>query len=167
MKFFTHGLIFIDEPKSETEEKEQLALFRAAEKKRAVEFNKAKRSMSLKSLEIYQNNEHFHDYSIKEIVINKNTKSRVTPLTEIIIILDGKQSIALRYTSVTLFEIASRCDDTHAIMVSKWEGKFDDYLYDEFFDLGDSTYSHEILMLTGSTVKIYYKRLIIGKQKNA
>jgi hypothetical protein len=47
-------------------------------------------------------------------------------------------------------------------MVARWQD-FDVYMYDEFDVVKDNVFSHEILLLTESTIKINFKKIIIKK----
>jgi len=163
MKYFKWETMYERAPENELEKGQYYQELKMLQEEHEIVFVNVQRAFSKTSLNNYEDSGRFHDYEIKDLAVFTNCKSKDYPRLEIIISLSGIGEYSIHYKGVSYFEIINEASDEHSKMVSKWD-RFDTYLYDEFDVLENGYYQHEILLLTRTTLKIKFRKIIIEKK---
>ena len=164
MKYFTWDFMFGSEQKNEIEQKEHNEEFRLLQEKNLQNFSNVKNVFSKESLYNYEESGRFHDYEITNLNIFANRKSKIYPRMEVTVKLSGEREYVINYKGVRFFNIVNEMDNDYSRAISKWY-EVDEFLYDEFDVSEKGFYTHDVLLATGSTLKIEFKKIIIKKMK--
>lgn len=125
------------------------------------QFDELKNLLSKEFLEKYSENGEFHDFSITRIEIVKS-ESNLMPFVDLKIgIDDGEKKYVIHYTSIKNLVISGKFDSGEIEYLSKREGVIDSWGYDEFQISHDNLLEHEILFLSGSSVKVQFNDIRI------
>lgn len=103
----------------------------------------------------------FHDYQLKNLKVVHGVVGYKYPVEVSIVITDGFNSWNIVYKKIKKISI----NYEHEIDNSKrrkYRG-FDDYGYDEFFQINEKTFSHEIFFASGATILIHFEKIHINK----
>ena len=164
MKYFTWDFMYADEQKNEIQQNEHFEEFRLMQKKNEKNFENVKKVFSRESLHNYEKSGAFHDYEITNLDIHNNGKSNIYPRLEIIMTLSGEGEYSIHYKGVSNFVVVNEIDSDYSRAVSRWY-KVDKYLYDEFDVSENGFYTHDVLLATGSTLRIKFRKIIIKEMK--
>ena len=164
MKYFTWDFMYADEPINEIDQKKRNEALRSIQEKNKQNFENVKKIFSIQSLHNYEKSGAFHDYEITNLDIFTNKKSNIYPRLEVIMKLSGESEYSINYKGVSNFEIANELDNDYSRAVSRWY-KVDEYLYDEFDVSENGFFTHDVLLATGSTLRIKFKKIIIKEIK--
>lgn len=153
MKYFTYDLwkLFTDDPDVAVIEYEKRYL------EYQKDFNEAKKHLSKKFLNIYNQNDGFHDFEILSFSLSDPCYKKGK--TAELIIKNYNSMYKISYKTVSYVHI-------NYDMVLYENNKNRDILgYDEFIILDEEQISHEVLFLSGSTIKIIFYKLSIDRIK--
>ena len=164
MKYFTWDFMYADEPKNEKEKREYEEEFRFRQEENEANFANAKKAFSIESLRNYEKSGRFHDYEIKSLDIYTNNKSNTYPRLEVKVVLSGENQYTIYYKGVSNFEMVNEIDNDYSRAVSRWY-RVDEYLYDEFDVSENGFYTHDVLLATGSTLKVKFRKILIKEIK--
>lgn len=118
------------------------------------QFDKVKKLLPKQFMEVYLSNGCFHDCYIMGIEIIR-AKSESMPFVDFkISIFDGEKKYEIYYTSVSTLCINGSFISEALDWISWKNGVIDSWGYDEFDISENNLLVHEILFLSGTTVKI-------------
>lgn len=116
-----------------------------------IVFEKIKSRLSERFLKIYMDNHGFHDFQIKNIVVNQKEYGIKNPVSLDIYLTDDEVSFKISYKCIKKLHIDYQerkdCIDRRGI---------DDWGYDEFTPVDEQILSHEILFASGATILIHF-----------
>lgn len=127
-------------------------------------FQKVKEKLPKRFLEIYGQQYGFHDYELKKFQIIHGDKGYKDPVAVNIIISNSEQTWSISYEKIKKIEINY---ELHPDIFERKRRReymgFDDYGYNEFFEIDERTLSHEILFASGATILVYFEKISINK----
>lgn len=126
-------------------------------------FQEVKKLLPKNFLKIYTKEYGFHDYKLKDFEIIHGEKGYTDPVAINILISNKEKTWKLTYKKIKKIVINYKQQpDIFNRKRREYEG-FDDYGYDEFFQVDDKILSHEILFASGSTILIHFEKISIIK----
>lgn len=160
MKYFTYELW--NKLNSENEEEREKAnnVWKSADEKYDIEFNKIKNEISLGSLKVYYNCKGFHDFSLVKFELNQNEQSRNHINVRLEVFSHEFGSYELIYSGVERFGLIFDRDEMPEFYKMP---QLDTWGYDEFLRVENKILSHEILFVSGATILIHFRRIKIKK----
>lgn len=126
-------------------------------------FKTVKKLLPKKFLRIYEQEYGFHDYELKNFEVIHGEKGYKDPVSVSIIIANGEKMWNILYKKIK--KISINYQQQPDVLKRKkriYEG-FDDYGYDEFFQIDEKTLSHEILFASGSTILVHFEKISINE----
>jgi len=120
------------------------------------QFDKVKENLSRDFLKKYDKYKGFHDFDLKSILVgqDKNSLPKVS-----IIVTSNNETFELAYKEVSKIDI-QYADENNTLAFRKG---FDTIGYDEFSKINDQILSHEILLSSGATILVHFKRITVSK----
>lgn len=161
MKYFTDELW--TSINSESQEEREIASLKW--EKNAEEYSKIFQSVKLllpkKFVEIFYKEYSFHDYNLKSYEIIHGQKGYKDPIIVNLVITDKIKTWNIIYEKIKKIEVTYSQK-----LAPKYRNKifyrgFDDYGYNEIFQIDDKTFSHEILFASGATILIHFEKIKI------
>ena len=164
MKYFRNDLWSKINSESENERVKAESEWNKNNKAYCEIFETIKVRLSQKFVKTYLSNYGFHDFQIKNLVLNHKQYGYKKPISLDIYITDGVDTFKITYKCIKKFNISyEACEG--------WLERtgFDDWGYDEFLPIDEQTLSHEILFASGSTILIHFKNgnIFVTKVKSA
>lgn len=129
-------------------------------------FEKIKKLLPKKFLKIYMEQEGFHDYNLKNFEIIHGEIGYRDPVAVSIVITNTEHTWNISYNKIKKIAINYEQESDICERKRKKYRGFDDYGYDEFFQIDEKTLSHEILFASGATVLVYFQKISIVEIKN-
>ncbi|MEQ8156035.1 MAG: hypothetical protein ABRQ25_14285 [Clostridiaceae bacterium] len=127
-------------------------------------FQNVSKFLSKGFLKIYWQEHGFHDYKLRNFEVIHGEKGYVYPVEFSIVITNGDNVWNIVYKKIKKISINyQQQPDVLKRKKRVYEG-FDDYGYDEFFQVDDKTLSHEILFASGATILIHFEKISIKKK---
>lgn len=163
MKFFTQELCDMIGSNNEEVSRQADEMWNHNIKLYQEQFDKVKKLLTKKFLDIYLKNNEFHDYYfVGEKIIR--TKYKKMPFVDFKInISNGLKKYEIIYKSVSRLNILANYINEDCDYLGYKEGVIDSWSYDEFDTNKDNQIVHEILFLSGTTFKIECSHIIIKK----
>ena len=128
-------------------------------------FDKVKNKLPKKFLKIYMKEYGFHDYHIKDFEIINEKSGYKDPVTVKIIITNGINTWDITYKKIKKIVVNYEQEpDLFPGMGRRFYGGFDDYGFDEFFEIDDKVLSQEILFASDATILIHFEKISIKKE---
>ena len=160
MKFFTSDLI--NSMSEENDKQWEKALIEYNN-----HFSKFKMHFPKTFFKVYEKKDyyHFHDGKVIEISVKRKNSKKVPFVVLLITFQVGHEIYQLIYHSVANLEFRSNFQTEKLVFVKHNVDEFDVWLYDEFDQVNENTFSHEILFLSESILKIHFKKISIKKIK--
>ncbi|AJA46847.1 hypothetical protein CPAST_c07470 [Clostridium pasteurianum DSM 525 = ATCC 6013] len=129
-------------------------------------FENVKKLLPKKFLKIYMDQEGFHDYNLKNFEIIHGENGYKDPVSVSIVISNKEHTWNIIYNKIKKIAINYEQEfDIYERKRRKYRG-FDDYGYDEFFQIDEKTLSHEILFASGATILVHFEKISIVEIKN-
>lgn len=115
---------------------------------------------SKKFLNVYSKEDNFHDYELKEICVSQGKAGYSDPVKVDMIIYNQVNMWRISYTGIekTSLDYFRICPSPRHFQYG-----FDEYKYDEFYEINDKLLSHEILFGSGAILLIYFNKVSIKK----
>lgn len=167
MRYFTDELW--DEINSGIKERRELAekQWRKNIEEYSASFEKIKHRFSKKFLGIYSKEENFHDYKLKKIEILHGKYGYVDPVKVSLIIYNELMEWQIDYVGIEKILLDYKKIENESSQYREFRYGFDDFSYDEFFEINDKVISHEILFASGAIFLIHFRKILIKKLANA
>jgi hypothetical protein len=159
MKYYTSKLWSMINSPSQKERDEADIQWEKNNKEYSAIFETVKARFSKNFLKIYLSNNGFHDFRIKNIIVNHKEYGIKNPVSiDLYLTDDDINTFKITYKNVKKFDVNYEEDEG-------WTATrgFDDWGYDEFLPIDEINLSHEILFASGSTILIHFKNIMITK----
>ncbi|AQS08735.1 hypothetical protein CLOBY_08450 [Clostridium saccharobutylicum] len=125
------------------------------------QFDELKKMLPDQFLDKYSICGDFHDFSIIGIEIIKS-KSKVIPFVDFKIdVANGDEKYAIYYMGISNITINGNFESKEIEYLANKKGVIDSWGYDEFQISDDNLLVHEILFLSGSSMKVQFKDISI------
>lgn len=167
MKYFTDELW--NEINSDSKEKREEASLQW--EKNAEEYYKIfeniEKLLPKKFLKLYLKENGFHDYELKNYQIIHGKKGYKGSVAVSLVITNTEHTWNIVYNKIK--KIAVNYEQQPDIFERKKRREyrgFDDYGYNEFFQIDEKTLSHEILFASGATILVHFEKISIVEIKN-
>lgn len=130
-------------------------------------FKDVKELLPKKFLRIYLQEYGFHDYKLKNFEVIHGEEGYKDPVAVSIVITNTEKTWNIIYKKIKKIEVnyEQQPDVFKRKKRRTYEG-FDDYGYDEFFQIDEKTLSHEILFASSATILIHFEKISISKIQN-
>ncbi|SMC26746.1 hypothetical protein SAMN02745134_02925 [Clostridium acidisoli DSM 12555] len=109
--------------------------------------------------------EGFHDYNLKNFQVIHGRSGYKDPVAVSIVITDTEHTWNILYNKIKKVAINYEQETEGFERKRKEYRGFDDYGYDEFFQIDEKTLSHEILFASGATILVHFQKISITKIK--
>lgn len=129
----------------------------------AILFEKIKDRFSKKFLNIYTKEGNFHDYKLKEIKVLHGKYGYTDPVKVSITIYNESYTWQIDYVGIEKVTLDYKKSNNGSSHSRQFQYGFDDFSYDEFFQVNDRIMSHEILFASGATVLIHFNKIFINR----
>ena len=164
MRYFTNELWNGINSNSEDERKKAELQWDKNDKEYYEIFKIVKGLLPKKFMKIYEQEYGFHDYKLRNFEVIHGEEGYVDPVEFSIVITNGDNVWNIVYKKIKKISINY---EQQSDMIKRkkrvYEG-FDDYGYDEFFQIDEKTLSHEILFASGATILIHFEKISILPQ---
>ena len=124
-------------------------------------FVTVKELLPKKFMKIYLKEHGFHDYQLRNFEIIHGKEGYIDPVAVSMDITDGYNSWNIVYKKIKKISINYEQDIDNS--KRRLYSGFDNYGYDEFFQIDEKTFSHEILFASGATILIHFEKIQINK----
>lgn len=166
MRYFTNELW--NRVNSESEEERQKAdlQWEKNDNEYYEIFKDVKKLLPKKFLKLYEQEYGFHDYELKNFEVIHGNKGHIDPVAVSMVITNGEKIWNIVYKRIK--KISINYEQQPDVLKRKkriYEG-FDDYGYDEFFQVDEKTLSHEILFASGATILVHFEKISINEITN-
>ena len=164
MRYFTDKLWSdINSESQEVREKANLQWEKNDEEYYKI-FENVKEKLPKKFLKIYRQQYGFHDYELKNFEIIHDDKGHKDPVAVNIIISNPEQTWSISYEKIKKIQINYELQpDIFGRKRRREHRGFDNYGYNEFFEIDEKTLSHEILFASGATILVQFEKISINK----
>lgn len=164
MRYFTNELWNGINSNSEDERKKAELQWDKNDKEYYEIFKIVKGLLPKKFMKIYEQEYGFHDYKLRNFEVIHGEEGYVDPVKFSIVITNGDNVWNIVYKKIKKISINY---EQQSDMIKRkkrvYEG-FDDYGYDEFFQIDEKTLSHEILFASGATILVHFEKISILPQ---
>ncbi|MFX0549450.1 hypothetical protein ACOAKC_08935 [Hathewaya histolytica] len=163
MRYFTNELWNKINSDSEYEREKAYLEWDKNDKEYYEIFNIVKGLLPKKFIKIYEQEYGFHDYELRNFEVIHGQKGYVDPVEFSVVITNGDNVWDIVYKKIKKISINyQQQSDVSKRKKRVYEG-FDDYGYDEFFQIDGKTLSHEILFALGATILVHFEEIFIKK----
>ena len=90
----------------------------------------------------------------------------VDPVKVSLIIYNESNEWQIDYVGIEKISLNYKKIESENLQYKQFQYGFDDFSYDEFFEVNDEIISHEILFASGAVFLIYFKKILIKKLVN-
>jgi hypothetical protein len=129
----------------------------------AILFENIKHRFSKKFLNIYLKEDNFHDFKLKEIKVLHGKYGYTDPVKVSLVIYNESNVWQLDYVGIEKIALDYKKTENSSSHSRQFQYGFDNFSYDEFFQINDRIMSHEILFASGATLLIYFNKILIKK----
>ena len=127
------------------------------------QFDRAKKSLTKKFLDLYLKNNGFHDCYLVGVEIIRSKSKKIPFIDFQISISNGQKTYAIYYKFVSNLCINGNYSNENFDYLAYKQGVMDSWGYDEFDINANNLLVHEILFLSGTTFKIECSHISIKK----
>ena len=121
---------------------------------------------AIKNMKFTHLKEHgFHDYHLKNFQIQHGKRGFRDPVEVRLTVTDEENTWTIIYKKIK--KIVANYEQEPDIfpgMGRRFYEGFDDYGFNEFFEIDDKALSHEILFASGATILIHFEKISIKKE---
>lgn len=164
MKYYISELWRKLNSNSSKEREEAKYLWKNNDEEYSKIFEKVKERLPKKFLKIFMREHGFHDYKLRNFQVIHVNPGYKDPIEILITITNGETTWNIMYYGIKEFNVkyTSKPMLFPGKMRVYYDG-FDDYGYDEFYEIDENTLSHEILFASGATIFICFNKISISK----
>jgi len=127
-------------------------------------FEKVEKLLPKKFLKIYKQEYGFHDYELKNYEVIHGKQGYKDPVAVNIVISNTEKTWNIGYEKIKKIVINYELQpDVFGRKRRREYRGFDDYGYNEFYQINEKTLSHEILFASGATILVHFEKISINK----